>query len=384
MSSNPLQLTVCVIGRASGWPGQPTWTDPTQAYFVSPFVHDYGPPAGVIRYTLPLSLPLPSNPSNAPMYVTMQDANRVGQPAIFIDLTATRFNNPAFVPLGILVPGITLPDWNLPTSGDVSSVFGRSGAVVATTGDYAVAQVTGAAPLASPGLTGTPTAPTAAPGTNTTQLATTAFVLANGGSNASSIWPALINPPVAANWTPVNQNGMLFTSKSNRLVIQSDSAGANSGLYVTSALPSTPYTVEVGVVINNFAETCFTSLALFNSTTPLAPISIDYLVQAASQSLRRETWVSISSGSGSSLATQNLFSWLPTLVFLRVTDDGINRTWWFSTNGLDFIQFFQELSGAVITPTNAGILNFGTPTTQQVISIYHFRVANSILPQFAN
>lgn len=36
------------------------------------------------------------------------------------------------------------------------------------------------APLASPGLSGTPTAPTAAPGTNTTQLATTAYVLANG------------------------------------------------------------------------------------------------------------------------------------------------------------------------------------------------------------
>lgn len=36
----------------------------------------------------------------------------------------------------------------------------------------------GAAPLASPGLTGTPTAPTAAPGTNTTQLANTAFVAA--------------------------------------------------------------------------------------------------------------------------------------------------------------------------------------------------------------
>jgi hypothetical protein len=35
---------------------------------------------------------------------------------------------------------------------------------------------TSRAPLASPGLTGTPTAPTAAGGTNTTQLATTAFV----------------------------------------------------------------------------------------------------------------------------------------------------------------------------------------------------------------
>lgn len=41
---------------------------------------------------------------------------------------------------------------------------------------YAVGEITGAAPLASPTLTGTPLAPTAAAGTNTTQLATTAFV----------------------------------------------------------------------------------------------------------------------------------------------------------------------------------------------------------------
>jgi hypothetical protein len=42
-------------------------------------------------------------------------------------------------------------------SGAVSSVFGRTGAVTAETGDYDVAEVTGAAPLASPAFTGTPT-----------------------------------------------------------------------------------------------------------------------------------------------------------------------------------------------------------------------------------
>ncbi len=41
----------------------------------------------------------------------------------------------------------------------VDSVFGRGGAVVATTGDYTVAKVTGAAPIASPTFTGTTTAP---------------------------------------------------------------------------------------------------------------------------------------------------------------------------------------------------------------------------------
>ena len=60
----------------------------------------------------------------------------------------------------------------------VASVFGRTGTVVAASGDYTVAQVTGAAPLASPALTGAPTAPTATAGTSTTQIATTQFVAA--------------------------------------------------------------------------------------------------------------------------------------------------------------------------------------------------------------
>lgn len=60
----------------------------------------------------------------------------------------------------------------------VQSVLGRTGAVVATAGDYSVAQVTGAAPLASPALTGSPTAPTPSTGDNSTLISTTAFVKA--------------------------------------------------------------------------------------------------------------------------------------------------------------------------------------------------------------
>jgi hypothetical protein len=41
-----------------------------------------------------------------------------------------------------------------PIPGDVASVFGRTGVVTATAGDYTVAKVTGAAPLASPSFTG--------------------------------------------------------------------------------------------------------------------------------------------------------------------------------------------------------------------------------------
>ena len=61
-------------------------------------------------------------------------------------------------------------------AGAVTSVFGRTGAVVAGSGDYSVAQITGAAALASPAFTGSPTAPTPGMGDNSTKLATTAYV----------------------------------------------------------------------------------------------------------------------------------------------------------------------------------------------------------------
>jgi hypothetical protein len=65
--------------------------------------------------------------------------------------------------------------WVSPAGG-VTSFNTRTGAVASASGDYSVAQVTGAAPLASPALTGTPTAPTPGNGDNSSKVATTAFV----------------------------------------------------------------------------------------------------------------------------------------------------------------------------------------------------------------
>ncbi len=62
----------------------------------------------------------------------------------------------------------------------VLSVAGKTGVVT-----LAVADVAGAAPLASPTLTGSPTAPTAAIGDNSMAIATTAFVKAQGYITAS-------------------------------------------------------------------------------------------------------------------------------------------------------------------------------------------------------
>lgn len=104
--------------------------------------------------------------------------------------------------------------------GAVPSVFGRTGAIVATNGDYTASQVTNVpaggisatnvqaaineldtekANLASPTFTGTPAAPTATTGTNTTQIATTEFVnatiAAGGGGEITAALSSGANYP---------------------------------------------------------------------------------------------------------------------------------------------------------------------------------------------
>jgi hypothetical protein len=125
--------------------------------------------------------------------------------------------------------------------GAVSSVAGRTGAVVLT-----VADVSGAAPLNSPALAGIATAPTAVPSANNTQIATTAFVkaaiAASGGGSGS-------DPGITIAYIPVS-------SIPNVVLLDGDYA--HDILVLTGAL-TLDVTVTVPSILNSFV--------LVNATT---------------------------------------------------------------------------------------------------------------------
>lgn len=161
----------------------------------------------------------------------------------------------------------------------VLSVFGRTGTVVSQTGDYTVAQITGAAPLLSPALTGTPTAPTALTTDNSTTIATTAYVKAQGAgfgtvtnfsaANIVSIATASVTNPTT---TPVltytlemqNSNTVWAgpTTGSSaiptfRSLVTADIAGLSvDGLYTngTSAASPSPAITTVFTITNSAAD----------------------------------------------------------------------------------------------------------------------------------
>jgi hypothetical protein len=145
------------------------------------------------------------------------------------------------------------------TSAPVTSVAGRTGAVT-----LAVADVSGAAPTASPALTGTPTAPTATGGTNTTQIATTAFVTA-----------AIPTNNVKA-WVNFNGTGTVAIRASMNVSSITDNGTGNYTVNFTTALADANYAAagfaaesvfSVAITIGNFGTlTQTTSAFRFNTT----------------------------------------------------------------------------------------------------------------------
>lgn len=136
--------------------------------------------------------------------------------------------------------------------GAVTSVFTRTGAVVAATGDYTVAQVTGAAPSASPSLTGVPTAPTATAGTNTTQLATTAFdtaavlvettrALGVEALKSPIASPAFTGTPTTATTPAANDNSLKLATTA-----YADRAATNAAPVASSSVPIVDGTGAIG------------------------------------------------------------------------------------------------------------------------------------------
>jgi hypothetical protein len=134
------------------------------------------------------------------------------------------------------------------TTAPVTSVAGKTGAVT-----LAVADVSGAAPLASPALTGTPTAPTATAGTSTTQLATTAFVTAVDILKAPIASPTFTGTPAAPTATAGTSTTQLATTA---FVTTADNLKANIASPTFTGVPAAP-TATPGTSTTQIATTAF-------------------------------------------------------------------------------------------------------------------------------
>lgn len=131
---------------------------------------------------------------------------------------------------------------------EVVSVAGRTGAVT-----LAVADVSGAAPLASPALTGTPTTPTAAALNNSTQVASTAYADAAVSTLSGTVTtalalkaplasPTLTGVPAAPTAAALNNSTQIATTAYADAATSTLSGTVNTALALKAPLASPVFT----------------------------------------------------------------------------------------------------------------------------------------------
>ena len=185
------------------------------------------------------------------------------------------------------------------TSAPVISVAGKTGAVTLVVGD-----VSGAAPLASPSLTGTPLSTTAAADTNTTQIATTAFVVGQAGSAT----------PLMDNGTAVVGTSLRYARQDHVHPTDTSRAALNSPAFTgTPSLPTGTIAVTQSAGNNTtaVATTAFVTAAVptfaatadinspSSTTVVMSPKNVvDLILNANYQMLYYGAGVSGSSGTG--------------------------------------------------------------------------------------
>jgi hypothetical protein len=120
------------------------------------------------------------------------------------------------------------------SGGVVSSVFTRTGAVVASSGDYTVSQVTGAAPLASPTFTGTVTVPTTVNATDPAQKAYVDAAIAGLSWKQEARAGTTAAQVLATDFANGSVVDGVTLATGDRILIKNQAAGAENGIYIVA------------------------------------------------------------------------------------------------------------------------------------------------------
>ena len=148
----------------------------------------------------------------------------------------------------------------------VGSVFGRTGAITAQSGDYNVSQVTGAAPLASPTFTGTVTLPVPS---LPSQSANTFFAAPSGSAGVPSFraMVAADVPTLNQNTTGTAANLSGTPALPNGTTATTQTAGDNSAKLATTAYVDSNYISPVLDWGYGWGVTVGTNTVGFNTAT---------------------------------------------------------------------------------------------------------------------
>lgn len=228
------------------------------------------------------------------------------------------------------------------TNGDLSGDISTSGTLVTTI-------------KTDVALAGNPTTTTQTAGDSSTKIATTAFVQsAVTGGGTGSLYPAFTTPDnTQFSW--VNQGGASVTVNANGGIFLNAPASASNSIRArVKSLPGGNYTLIVAfypalVAQNNV--NC--GICLQESSSGKL---INYSV-FSDQTFTDNGFVKQNFTNSTTFSASTIISAVMAgtgLVFMKLDDNGTNRTWSFSRDGYNYIQLHQETRTTFLTADKAG------------------------------
>lgn len=199
------------------------------------------------------------------------------------------------------------------------------------------------------------------------------FVMKNGVWNSYYGSMPLNTPPAAATWNLINCTaGSTFSDSGGGLLFSGTVAAGGSQVARVTA-PATPYSITVhmllnwGAAVNNAGnwDFCYAGICWRETATGNLHVFCPCFAATVSGDYINTFRFLTASGTGSSGITYGNstdFSFAPLLsnvqnagIWLKGTDDGTNRTVYYSGDGINFVQFHQITRTTSITPNEVGI-----------------------------
>lgn len=170
---------------------------------------------------------------------------------------------------------------------------------------------------------------------------------AGGGSGARE--RAFVTPTLT-DFTQVNGTGATFTQRAYGISIAKDRTASNSIALLSVAAPATPYTVTTAwQLLTRRNQFMGIGVGVRNSSDAKIQILKHLISVSTAPSCSVENYTNPTTFSAAAIAATG-FEFITATIWLRVSDDGTNRTWHISPNGDDWIQFGSVLRTSHVTP----------------------------------
>jgi hypothetical protein len=216
----------------------------------------------------------------------------------------------------------------------------------------------------------------------------------NSATDNDTVWMRVLKPadtiqaldrvvPTTTDFATGFGTGATFTNKSDRLQLVATSAsGAIKG--ALRSIPSAPYTLDVCFTLMGNpadADACFAGITLSDGTKHRAWFGGSF--GTAADTVIPRIWVDSWTNATTHSAGVKVQAYIGTTVefWLRITDSGTLRTFFYSLNGKDYVQMYQEASNTFVTPTLWGLIayNNSTDSVSAKVAFHHWKETSSVL-----